>query len=341
MIDLIGLNKSFGHHIVLNNVSVKIEQGEVFGIIGRSGAGKSTLLRCINLLEKPDYGQVIVAGQDLLKLSTQELNIMRHKIGMVFQNFNLLNSKTVFENIALPLKIQKQPLADIKIKVEELLFLVELKDKRDAYPASLSGGQKQRVAIARALASQPKILLCDEITSALDPETTVSIIALLKKINHFYGITIVFISHDMSVVKRLCKRLAMIEKGCLLETMSMSQVMQHKDSKIRQMLYQELSPELPQCIKASLTHEQNDRPIIRLLFQGEAATIPFISLISQELHLNINILMANIDRFDNITCGILILELAADKERFALFLKRCEAHNLTVEVLGYVAASIL
>ncbi|OGV28141.1 MAG: DL-methionine transporter ATP-binding subunit [Legionellales bacterium RIFCSPHIGHO2_12_FULL_37_14] len=339
MIELIAIEKTYLGNTVLHNVNLKIGEGDIFGIIGKSGAGKSTLLRCINLLERPEKGQVLVAGQNLLLLKPKELAQMRHRIGMVFQHFNLLGSKTVFENIALPLRVQGKPIDEILARVDELLALVELKDKKDAYPASLSGGQKQRVAIARALASNPKILLCDEITSALDPETTAAIIALLKKINHFYGITIIFITHDMGVVKRLCHRLALIEKGRIQETMALSEVMQHSESEVRKMLYQELAPQLPECIKASITQDLNDRPIIRLFFQGDAATAPFISLASQELHLNINILLANIDRYDGVTCGVLILELAADRERFALFLKRCREQNLNVEVLGYVANS--
>jgi D-methionine transport system ATP-binding protein len=336
VIELVGLHKTFGHHVALENVSLHIDQGEIFGIIGKSGAGKSTLLRCINLLERPDLGQVLIEGQDIMKLSRKALTQVRLKMGMVFQHFNLLHSKTVFDNIALPLRIQGVSHAQIAERVEELLFLVELKDKANVYPSSLSGGQKQRVAIARALARNPKILLCDEATSALEPETTTSILALLKKINHFYGITIVLITHDMAVVKRLCRRLAVMDAGKLKETFALSEVFQHPNSLARQLLYQQLSPELPSCLKSMLSDAPNDRPVIRLLFQGNAATVPFISLVSQELHLNINILLANIDRFDTVTCGVLVLELTADASRLATFMQRCVEAKLSVEVLGYV-----
>lgn len=213
MIDLVGLTKSFSGKPVLQDINLFIQEGEIFGIIGKSGAGKSTLLRCINLLERPEQGDVIIDGQYLTQLSRKELALARHKMAMIFQQFNLLNSKTVYDNIALPMRIQGIDEESIKTKVEELLPIVELEDKKLSYPHQLSGGQKQRVAIARALSCSPKILLCDEATSALDPETTDSILALLKKINGIYGITIVLITHEMEVVKRICKRLAVIDGG--------------------------------------------------------------------------------------------------------------------------------
>ncbi len=340
MIELVGLTKAFGTHVVLQDINLHIAQGDIFGIIGKSGAGKSTLLRCINLIERPDVGQVKVDGHDILQLSRKKLAAARQKMGMVFQHFNLLNSKTVYDNIALPLRIQGVAEQEIRKRVEELLFLVELKDKAYAYPSNLSGGQKQRVAIARALVRNPKILLCDEATSALDPDTTTAILALLKKINHFYGITIVLITHDMAVVKRLCHTIAVIDEGKMIETMPLAQVFQHPQSIARQLLYQQLSPELPSCLKATLSNKPNDRPLIRLLFQGEASTVPFISLVSQELHLNINILLVNIDRFDTVTCGVLVLELSADPSRLETFLQRCMQSKLSVEVLGYVTESM-
>lgn len=185
MIELIGLSKSFSGKQVLRDINLFIQEGEIFGIIGKSGAGKSTLLRCINLLERPDKGEVLIDGQDLTHLSRNDLALARHKMAMIFQQFNLLNSKNVYDNIALPMRIQGIDEESIRNKIEELLPIVELTDKKLAYPAQLSGGQKQRVAIARALSCSPKILLCDEATSALDPETTDSILALLKKLMPF------------------------------------------------------------------------------------------------------------------------------------------------------------
>ncbi|MCX7114625.1 MAG: ATP-binding cassette domain-containing protein [Gammaproteobacteria bacterium] len=336
MIELIDVHKRFDDHIAVESANLLIQQNEIVGIIGRSGAGKSTLLRCMNLLERPDKGDVKIEGVSLLTLSPRALRESRHKIGMIFQHFNLLSSKTVYENIALPLRIQRVEESKIKARVDELLLLVELKSKADAYPSMLSGGQKQRVAIARALATQPHILLCDEATSALDPETTLAILMLLKKINQFYGITIVMITHDMDVVKRVCRRVVVMDAGHLLEDMPLAAVFEYPTSQARQMLYQRLAPELPACLTAKLSAKPNDRPLLRLFFQGESANIPFISQISRDLALNINILLANIDRFDTVTCGVLVVELLADPERLQAFITRCVQVNLSVEVLGYV-----
>ena len=199
MIELHGLTKSYTATIALSDVNLFVQEGEIFGIIGKSGAGKSTLLRSINLLEHPDSGEVIVDNEIISSLSPKKLRKARHKMAMIFQDFNLPNSKTVYDNIALPMRIQGLDEDSIKNKITELLTLVELSDKIGAYPAELSGGQKQRVAIARALSCSPKILLCDEATSALDPDTTKAILELLKKINSLYGITILLITHEMEV----------------------------------------------------------------------------------------------------------------------------------------------
>ena len=201
----------------LDNVSLNIEKGQICGVIGASGAGKSTLIRCVNLLEKPTSGSVIVDGVELTKLSDRELVLARRQIGMIFQHFNLLSSRTVFENVALSLELEGEPKAKIQEKITALLELVGLSEKRDAYPSNLSGGQKQRVAIARALASDPKVLLCDEATSALDPATTQSILQLLKEINRTLGITILLITHEMEVVKQICDQVAVIDQGRLVE----------------------------------------------------------------------------------------------------------------------------
>lgn len=336
MIELCKINKSFSGKHAVCDVDLFIQEGEIFGIIGKSGAGKSTLLRCINLLERPDDGEVIIDGQDLMTLSAKDLALARHKIAMIFQHFNLLNSKTVYDNIALPMRIQGIKEEIIKEKIEELLPLVELSDKRNAYPAQLSGGQKQRVAIARALSCSPKILLCDEATSALDPETTEAILNLLKKINALYGITIVMITHEMDVVKRICKRLAVMVKGVIVETLALSDVFRKEDSLARGMMYAQLSPELPTCLTSRLAGYATNQPLVRIFFQGEEATAPFISQTSRELNLDINILLANIDRFDAMTCGVLVVELNANPLLLDAFLERCKLANLTVEIIGYV-----
>ena len=336
MIELSKITKSFKDHIALQEVDLFVQEGEIFGIIGKSGAGKSTLLRTINLLERPDAGNVWIDGENITTLSARQLRIARHKTAMIFQQFNLLNAKTVYDNIALPMRIQGFNEETIKNKINELLPLVELSEKIHAYPAQLSGGQKQRVAIARALSCSPKILLCDEATSALDPETTDAILTLLKKINTLYGITILLITHEMEVVKRICHRLAIMEAGKIVETTALARVFSTKNSLARSMLYAQLSPHLPPCLSRNLTDTPNDKPLLRLLFEGEEAKIPFISQTSRELAIDINILLANIDRFDTATCGVLVIELMACQALLQAFIKRCEQFNLTVEILGYV-----
>jgi D-methionine transport system ATP-binding protein len=221
MIELKNITKRFIHKkketVALNGVSLHVPKGKIFGVIGSSGAGKSTLIRTVNLLERPTSGEVIIDGVNLLALSARELAKERRQIGMIFQHFNLLSSKTVFENIAFPLQLDSTPKEVIKQRVLELLNLVGLSDKQYDYPSSLSGGQKQRVAIARTLATNPKVLLCDEATSALDPATTLSILTLLKDINTRLNITILLITHEMNVVKRICDEVAIISEGQLIE----------------------------------------------------------------------------------------------------------------------------
>lgn len=204
-------------HVALRGINLDVAAGEIVGVIGRSGAGKSTLIRCINLLEVPTSGAVIVNGVDVTALSKRDLPLFRRQLGMVFQHFNLLSSRTVYDNIALPLELAGASKADIAAAVDPLLPLVGLEDKRDRYPAELSGGQKQRVGIARALSSNPKVVLCDEVTSALDPETTRQILSLLRDINKRLGLTMVVITHEMAVVKQLCDRVAVMDGGQIVE----------------------------------------------------------------------------------------------------------------------------
>lgn len=336
MIELRNLCKAYDNHIALQHVNITIKKGEIFGIIGRSGAGKSTLLRCINLLERPDSGQILIDKQDITKLSAKELRIARHKMSMIFQQFNLLNSKTVYDNIALPMRIQGIDENEISIKIDELLELVELQDKKLEFPSKLSGGQKQRVAIARALSCSPKIILCDEATSALDPHTTDAILDLLKKINELYGITVILITHEMDAIKRICHRLSLMSQGEVVETTTLSQVFANKESLARKMLFTQLSPKLPYSITHKLNATPTSMPILRLFFEGEESTVPFISQISRDLNIDINILLANIDSFDETSCGVLIIETNANSELLQQFTKRCEHANLTWEILGYV-----
>lgn len=341
MIELVGLQKTFANTVALQDINLFIQEGEIFGIIGKSGAGKSTLLRCINALEHPDEGTILIDNQAISSLKPKALRAARHKIGMIFQTFNLLQCKTVYDNIALPCRIQKMDPETTRLKVEELLVLVELSDKRDAYPHELSGGQKQRVAIARALSYSPKILLCDEATSALDPGTTDAILDLLQKINRLYGITIVLITHEMDVIKKICHRLALMEAGKIIEINALATIFQHINSPARALLFSRLTPKIPECLAKKMVSTPNDRPLLRLFFQGDTATVPFISQTSRELQMDINILLANIDRFDTITCGVLIIELQASSFLLEEFIQRCQKADLSVEILGYVSGSHL
>lgn len=244
MIELNNIQKSFhtkeGEYQALKNVSVKIEKGEIFGIIGFSGAGKSTLLRVINLLEKPDDGEVNVNGKNLSSLSRKELLKERQSIGMIFQNFNLLSNKTIFENVELPLKLARKNKEEREKRVLECLEIVGLSEKKNAYPAKLSGGQRQRVGIARALASNPKILLCDEPTSALDPRTTDNILEFLKSINEKLGITIVIVTHEMEVVERICDKVVVMEKGQIVENFDLKEPITEFHSEIGEYLFKHL-----------------------------------------------------------------------------------------------------
>lgn len=338
MIKLTGLNKHYQDHHALRDINLSIEAGEIFGIIGRSGAGKSTLLRCVNLLERPDSGTVTVDDYDMMALSSEALREARHHIGMIFQHFNLLQAKTVYENIALPLRIQGASSELIEARVHELLELVKLSHKKNMYPAALSGGQKQRVAIARALSSKPSILLCDEATSALDPETTTAILTLLKKINHEYGITIILITHEMDVVKQLAHRVALMDAGAITEIVALNTLFLKPSTPAKQRLCAQLSPELPPCLLKTLTQAPNERPLLRVFFQGKATNGPVLSQISRELGLNINILLANIDRIDGVPCGVVVIELDANQTALERFLKHCESFQLIVETLGYVTS---
>lgn len=340
MIKLSGLYKSYQHHIALNGIDLTVMPGEILGIIGKSGAGKSTLLRCMNLLERPDAGEIWIDEDNLMQLNAKALRQARHKTAMIFQHFNLLNSKSVYENIALPMRIQGLPANTIETKVNELLALIELTDKKNSRPNDLSGGQKQRVAIARALSTSPQLLLCDEATSALDPETTLSILGLLKKINADYQITIVLITHEMNVIKHIAHRVAVMEEGKILEINPLRALFSKKRSIARRMLYADLSPELPQCLTQRLTKTPNHTPILRLYFEGEHATGPFISQVSRLYDLDITILLANIDRVDHVTCGVLVVELQADHTLLQHFKDHCKTVGLTVEDLGYVTNNV-
>lgn len=286
MIKVEHTNKTFsgkyGEVHALQDVSIHVEKGDIYGIIGFSGAGKSTLLRLVNGLETPDSGTVMVHDQDLGSLKKAELRKLRRKIGMVFQQFNLLDSKTVFHNIALPLILEKAPKDVIEEKVNEVLRFVELEDKKDTYVSQLSGGQKQRVGIARALTTTPDILLCDEATSALDPQTTESILKLLKKINKEMGVTILLITHQMQVVQMICNKVAVMENGKVVESGSVLDVFGKPQALVTKRFVQTvINDQIPESIVSLVKEQKEHFQVERLKFIGSSVKRPVISDICQ------------------------------------------------------------
>jgi D-methionine transport system ATP-binding protein len=344
MITLSNLQKVYqgdsGAVKALDNVSLEIEQGEIFGIIGKSGAGKSTLIRCINLLERPTAGSVVVDGQDMIALSEAELREARKSMGMIFQHFNLLSSRTVLENVCFPLEIAGVNQAERERKVLPLLEMVGLADKRDVYPAQLSGGQKQRVGIARALASQPKVLLCDEATSALDPQTTESILELLKDINKKLGLTIVLITHEMHVIKAICDKVAVIEDGHLVETGKVYDVFTNPQSTTAQdFIKAVVNNKVPDALVKALSAAPiaGGNLVLRLSFFGESTNEPVIAGLIRHFAVDVNIISGNIDHLQDIPYGTLLIELSGKDEDIQNALNYLQDQDLKTEVIGYVA----
>jgi len=324
----------------LKGINVTVAQGEIFGIIGTSGAGKSTLIRCINMLERPTKGKVIVDGQELTALSELELREQRKKIGMIFQHFNLLSSRTVYQNIAFPLELANCSKQSIDKEVMHLLDLVGLTDKKDQYPAQLSGGQKQRVGIARALANHPKVLLCDEATSALDPQTTKSILALLKNINREFGLTIVLITHEMQVIKEICDTVAVIEGGLIIEQGTVLDVFtKPKANTTKEFISNIINHNLPDIfadLNLSPTPIEDSNLILRLSFLGHSAEEPVISSMIRRFDIDASILHGNIDHIQTIPFGTLIVELSGDSASLEQALSYLQTRELGIEVIGYV-----
>jgi D-methionine transport system ATP-binding protein len=323
----------------LNDVSLHVPAGQIYGVIGASGAGKSTLIRCVNLLERPTSGTVLVDGKDLTALPEKALTEARREIGMIFQHFNLMNSRTVFGNVALPLELGNASREEIKTRVNELLELVGLADKQDAWPANLSGGQKQRVAIARALASNPKVLLCDEATSALDPATTRSILALLKDINRRLGLTILLITHEMDVVKRICDQVAVISQGQLIEKDTVSEVFSHPKTPLAQQFIQStLHLDIPEdyADRLSATVGQNGIPLLRLEFTGKSVDAPLLSETARRFDVNNNIISAQMDYAGGVKFGIMLAEMHGSETDTQAAVAYLQENHVKVEVLGYV-----
>lgn len=290
----------------VNNVSLTIEKGDIYGIVGLSGAGKSTLVRTINLLQEPTSGQVLIDGQDILTLSKESLRKKRQNIGMIFQHFNLIANKTIAQNLAFALKASRYPREKRKDRVRDLLSIVGLEDKADAYPSNLSGGQKQRVGIARALANQPDILLCDEATSALDVETTEEILVILKDINERFGITILFITHEMDVAKKLFHRIAVMDKGEIVEEGPTFDVFSNpKAVMTKKLVHRSLSLEVPKELVRNLDSGQ----LVNIHYQGFDAFSPIISTISKELDVYFSIIHGKVDYIDGKALGVLLVHI--------------------------------
>ena len=324
----------------LNNVSLHVPKGQICGVIGASGAGKSTLIRCVNLLERPTHGAVVIDDVDLTQLSDAELVKTRRQIGMIFQHFNLLTSRTVFENVALPLELENKSKAEIQEKTTALLALVGLSDKHNVYPANLSGGQKQRVAIARALASDPKVLLCDEATSALDPATTQSILKLLKEINRTLGITILLITHEMEVVKRICDQVTVIDKGRLIEQGTVSEIFSNPKTELAQEFISStfhitLPEEYLENLSDTPKHAKS-YPIIKFEFTGRSVDAPLLSQASKKFGVELSILTSQIDYAGGVKFGFTIAEVEGDEDAITQTKVYLMENNVRVEVLGYV-----
>ena len=324
LIELKNLTKTFKGKTqtvqALREINLQIEQGDIYGIIGMSGAGKSTLVRCINFLERPTSGSVIIDGQDLASLTPAQLRKLRQQVSMIFQHFNLLQQRDVRGNIAFAMEIAGMKRADIEARIDELLEIVGLTDRQHNYPSQLSGGQQQRVAIARALATNPKIILCDEATSALDPTTTTSILNLLREINKKMGITIVIITHEMSVVESTCTHVAIIDDGTLVETGRVEDVFSHpKSAAARKLIFRKTGADTPPL----------GERMIRIVFEGNASSEPIIADLVMECRVAVNIMHAETRDVGGKAFGHMILQLPEDRiqqEKVVYYLQSRSIH---------------
>ncbi len=330
IIEIKDLTKSFytkdGEVKALDNINLTIHKGNIFGIIGMSGAGKSTLVRCMNFLEVPTSGRVIVDGQDLTTLSQKHLRMLRHSMGMIFQQFNLLMQKNVIENICFPLEIAGVKRAEAQEKARELLAIVGLEDKESAYPSQLSGGQKQRVAIARALATNPKVLLCDEATSALDPTTTRSILALLKDINKRLNITIVIITHEMSVIEDICSHVAIIDQSKIAESGPVQEIFTHPKTLAAQKL---VYPD------GQKTGRNIGKRCLRIVFDGSSSYDPVVSEMILACKAPVNILYADMKDIQGTAIGQMVIQLPSGEDVAEKIIYYLKNRNLTVEEVNY------
>jgi D-methionine transport system ATP-binding protein len=339
MITIKNISKTFRqkhqHFKVLDDVSLEIEKGDIVGVIGFSGAGKSTLIRSVNLLEEPDEGQIIVNGIDLTKLSSKALAQERKKIGMIFQHFNLLSSRTVFENVALPLDNKNKP--EITKKVNEILKIVGLEDKAREYPKNLSGGQKQRVAIARALANDPYLLLCDEATSALDPATTQSILELLKDINQRLGITILLITHEMDVIKAICNHVAVIDKGKLIAKGTLEDIISNKEHPIIKQFTKSKTMNIPQSLNSKLLKEPSEGlfPLVEIELSGNIAFEKLLSVVYADYKIPYKLINADVEFLGKVNFGKLLLHLKGSSDQNAKAIEYFNNNNIQNTIKGY------
>ncbi|MCA1176279.1 MULTISPECIES: methionine ABC transporter ATP-binding protein [unclassified Pantoea] len=339
VVRLQGVSRRFGETQALRDISLTVQKGEILGLIGRSGAGKSTLIRCLNGLEQPDEGVIEIEGRKITGLSEKQLQSVRSRVGMVFQHFNLLSAKTVAQNVALPLKIAGLDKVQRAQRVAELLELVGLADKAHHYPAALSGGQKQRVGIARALAASPALLLCDEATSALDPETTRSILALLKSLNQKLGITILLITHEMEVIKSVAHRVAVIDAGEIIEQGPVWQVFAHPQSALTRTLLRGLLPQLPEALAARMTQQRQGEAIYSVHFAGEDVQGDLLTRFAAALPGKFRLLQGGVDHIQHYAVVRFFIALSvanvADEQQILSWLRGQQAQ---VELVGYVAS---
>ena len=329
MIELKHISKTFptadGVFQALDDINLTIRDGDIFGIVGMSGAGKSTLVRCINLLERPTAGQVVIDGQDLMELSAPQLREKRRSISMIFQQFNLLMQRTARQNVCFPLELIGMDKVQARKRAEELLDLVGLANRMDSYPSQLSGGQKQRVAIARALATNPQVLLCDEATSALDPATTDSILSLIKDINRDLGITAVIITHEMSVIEKICSHVAIINRGKIVEHGEVEEVFFHpRTEAARRLVMPEALQNLPQ------------ENLYRLIFNGRSSFEPVIANMVLECHCPVNIMYADTRDIGGIAFGQMVLQLPECPESRRSILEFAKSRNILLEEMKHV-----
>ncbi|SIQ96327.1 D-methionine transport system ATP-binding protein [Rhizobium sp. RU35A] len=336
VVTLSGVRRRFNDTVALDGISLSVRKGEILGIIGRSGAGKSTLIRCLNGLERPDSGEITIEGKRIDGLPERQLQPLRRRIGMIFQHFNLLSAKTVEANVALPLKIEGLPKAERMARARDLLELVGLSDKAKAYPAQLSGGQKQRVGIARALAARPALLLSDEATSALDPETTRSILALLKDINRKLGLTIILITHEMDVVRSIADRVAVIDAGRIVETGTVQSVFANPQAPITQRLLEGSRPRLPEHVAARL-NPTGEAIILGVDLSGPYGQGRFFTDLADALSAGASLIQGGVEHIQDEPVGRFFLSLPArDANLVERVRSTLQAGGAHVEVLGHV-----